>query len=116
MDRQQLKKLRDAHRANMRDELDRVRQELIAAGAELIVLFGSAAEGELGLFSDIDLLVVIPSELDFLPRIRDLYAGIRPEETDIFPYTPDEFEELKETNSFVRSALRKGRVIYEKVS
>lgn len=116
MDRLQLKNLREAHRASLLTELDRVREDLIAAGARLVVLFGSAAEDDLSLFSDIDLLVVIPSELDFLRRIRDLYAEIRPQEIDVFPYTPTEFEELKETNSFVRSALSKGRVIYEKVS
>jgi len=116
MDREQLRRLRDAHRKSMHVELERVRAELIAAGAELVILFGSAAEGELGLFSDIDLLVVIPSDLDFLPRIRDLYARICPREMDIFPYTPVEFERLKDTNSFVRSAFRKGKVIYEKAA
>ncbi len=116
MDRQELKRLREAHQDEMRAELERVREELIASGAQLIVLFGSAAVGEPRLFSDIDLIVVMPSELDFLPRIRDLYARIRPQEMDIFPYTPSEFDDLKESNGFVRSALRKGKVLYEKTS
>lgn len=116
MDRDQLKRLREARRRSMYAELERVRDELIASGAQLIVLFGSAADGELGLFSDIDLIVVIPSELDFLPRIKDLYARVRPREMDIFPYTPSEFEDMKDSNGFVRSALRKGRVLYEKAS
>ena len=33
---------------------------------------------------------------------------------DIFVYTPEEFDEMKDTNPFLRRAVLKGKVIYER--
>lgn len=98
----------------LQKELDRLVHGLISLGAEKVVLFGSAAEGAMGLTSDIDLIVVMPSEKEFLERGRDVYLRLRPVAADILVYTPEEFDSLVEDNLFVKNAVLKGKVLYEK--
>jgi predicted nucleotidyltransferase len=95
-------------------ELDRIQQELKALGAKRIIHFGSSARGEAGLDSDLDLIVVMPSEDNFPDRIAALYKKIRPRAAvDLLVYTPAEFEEMKESNIFLQNALREGKTLYE---
>jgi len=49
-----------------------------AWGAERIILIGSMAEGDIGPFSDIDLLVVMPLQARFLDRLKEAYGRIQP--------------------------------------
>lgn len=70
------------------------------------------ASDRAGLFSDADLLVVIPTEKGFLDRTADLYQLLAPRvDLDLVVYTPEEFERLR-GRPFVRRALREGRVLY----
>lgn len=111
-----LTKLRESRRRQLLKEMERVKRRLISMGAQKVVLFGSAARGEIGLFSDVDLLVVMDSPLPFVERLGEVYRHIMPREVDIFVYTPKEFDEIKDTNPLVRQALKEGKVIYEKVA
>ncbi len=81
---------------------------------ERVILFGSYAAGRRDLFTDLDLLVVMASEQDFLSRTAALYgqlqAGV---DMDLLVYTPEEFERQRQ-RGFVREALKTGKVIYEK--
>ena len=70
----------------------------------------------MGLFSDIDMLVVMDSPLPFIERLMEIYRKITPSAVDLFVYTPQEFEDIKETNPLVRQALKERKIIYEKVS
>jgi len=98
----------------LHSELDRILKELIVMGAKRIIHFGSSACGEAGLDSDLDLIVVIPSEENFPDRIAALYKKIRPKAAvDLLVYTPAEFDEMKESNMFLKNALREGRILYE---
>ena len=81
---------------------------------ERIVLFGSYVAGKRDLFTDLDLLVVMSSELDFVSRTADLYRQIRVGvDFDLLVYTPEEFEEQRE-KGFIRKVLETGQVLYEK--
>ena len=81
---------------------------------ELVVLFGSYASGRRDLFTDLDLLVVMSSESDFVTRTAELYRQMAVEvDLDMLVYTPGEFEQQRQ-KGFVRNALEKGRVLYEK--
>lgn len=111
-----LTKLRESRQRKLLKEMERVKRRLVSMGAQKVVLFGSAARGEIGLFSDIDMLVVMDSPLPFIERLMEIYGKIRPSAVDMFVYTPQEFDEIKETNPLVRHALKEGKVIYEKVS
>jgi predicted nucleotidyltransferase len=84
-----------------------------------IYLFGSYAAGTFDDESDIDLIVVAPSNdrpLERRLKLRkmlleyDRLIGL-----DLLVYTPDEFEMLqKEPSSFICSAIKHGTKIYDK--
>ncbi|HAI86010.1 MAG TPA: hypothetical protein DCL63_03350 [Firmicutes bacterium] len=51
----------------------------------------------------------------FLDRLGEIYSAIQPRmAVDVLVYTPDELERLVENSSFVRQAVLRGRVVYEK--
>lgn len=83
---------------------------------EMIILFGSAARGEMTRDSDLDFLVVAvtahPRETAWRIRegLRDVAVGIP---KDVIVVTPEELERHKDTIGFIyRPALREGRVLY----
>jgi len=79
-----------------------------------VILFGSYADGRRDLFTDLDLLVVMESDLDFVARIAALYqqlaVGV---DLDLLAYTPEELERAR-SHGLVRRALETGRVLYAK--
>jgi HEPN domain-containing protein/predicted nucleotidyltransferase len=82
-----------------------------------IILFGSAARGDLHEHSDVDLLVVLPEEPESVReverRIDNAVAGIRMPK-DILVVSEERLAELGDRPSLVyREALREGRVVYE---
>ena len=103
----------EKRRRKLRSELERAVSELKDMGAERIVLVGSMADGDTGPFSDIDLLVVMRTHEPFLDRLRAAYERILPRVAmDILIYTPEELEEMWASSSFIRHALRKGKVLH----
>ena len=81
---------------------------------ERISLFGSYARGKEDLFTDLDVLVIMRTDLDFVERLRFLYSKMAvPVDLDLLCYTPEEWENLK-TRPFFKHALQKEKVIYEK--
>lgn len=93
-----------------------LRPLLEANDARTAYLFGSWARGEADAFSDIDVIVVAPTERtpverfrDYLPAIARAGVGV-----DLFVYTPEEFESLlREERAFLMHALDGARVIHE---
>jgi uncharacterized protein len=86
-------------------------------GAQRIILFGSYARDEAGPDSDVDLLIVLPEA----PDKRQTAIAIRralndlPIPKDVIVTTPDEIKRRGHVvGSVLRSALREGRVIYER--
>lgn len=79
-----------------------------------VILFGSFAAGRRDLFTDLDLIVVMDSPLDFVSRgaalARRLRAGVA---LDLLVYTPQEFEQLRH-RPFLRHALATAKVLYER--
>lgn len=100
--------------ARLWDEVRRLTAALAARGAQKIILFGSLARGRVDLFTDIDLLVIMDSPEPFIERLARIYREVAPEmATDLLVYTPAEFQLLQE-QPFARTALKEGRVLYEK--
>lgn len=89
------------HVSTLRHEAARLADAAAALGAQQVLLFGSLVTGEPGLASDVDLLVVWDTPLDFLTRTVDLLV-----------YTPREMETMAR-RPFVRHALAEGTVLYE---
>ena len=83
---------------------------------EMIIVFGSAAKGEAGDRSDLDILVVMETDLFYYrraPEIRKKLLGI-PLAMDILVTTPEEFRTYKDDNrSFIKDIVRTGKIAYE---
>jgi type I restriction enzyme S subunit len=91
-----------------------VRRIVETVAPEKIILFGSAARGEMGPDSDVDLLIVKscrnPHEVAQAIR-RDLVGIGVPK--DVIVVTPEAVERQKDIPGFVvRAALREGKVLY----
>ena len=98
----------------LREMIDRIRQ---AVDPDRVILFGSRARGEGGEQSDYDLLIVAPSPAPRWRRTAAVYrllAGVGVPK-DIVWWTPQEIDEWRGVRShFITTALREGRVLYEK--
>jgi len=79
-----------------------------------VILFGSYAAGRRDLLTDLDILVVMDSPLDFVARnvelARCLRAGVA---LDLLAYTPQEMERMRD-RPFLRHVLKTGKVLYER--
>lgn len=94
---------------------DIVERVVEVAEPEKIVLFGSAARGEMDRHSDVDLLVIrdCANRRDLSVRIRRKLYGVRAA-VDVVVVTPDDVERYKDSHALViKPALREGKVVYE---
>ena len=94
-----------------------VRRILVSGSPEKIILFGSRARGDERPDSDLDILIIEESsEPRYCRASRYLRAlsGV-PSEKDVVVWTPDEIHEWERVpNAFVTTAIREGRVLYER--
>ncbi|MGC9400536.1 MAG: nucleotidyltransferase domain-containing protein [Anaerolineae bacterium] len=93
---------------------DIIRRIVEVAQPEKIIMFGSAARGEMGPHSDVDLLV-IKSGAHRRRLAQEIYMHMRGagQAVDVIVVTPEDVERYK--NSFalvIEPALREGKVIY----
>ena len=94
---------------------DIVRRIAEVAQPEKIILFGSAARGDMNRHSDIDLLV-IKEGADALELMGDIYMNLDGvgAAVDAVVVTPDDVERYKDSHAvIVKPALQEGRVVYE---
>lgn len=98
----------------LKEELNRIIKIIKDLDIKKVLLFGSCVKGNIGKNSDIDLLIIKDTEKRFLDRIDEIIKIIDPKvAVDVIVYTPEEFEKLLKTSSFVRKIAREGRIIYE---
>ncbi len=104
------------------DLLAEIVRRIVAAGDVLkIVLFGSHGRGEARTESDLDLLIVESDEVasgtpryERSPKYYSATWDTFPAR-DIVVWTPEEIDAWSEVpNHFVTTALREGRVLYER--
>lgn len=80
---------------------------------EKIILFGSHARGNADEYSDVDLIIIKKTTQGFVDRL--ISVPRLPIHADIFVYTPEEFEMMKENeNPFIMNALQNAQILYEK--
>ena len=80
--------------------------------AKEIILFGSIARGDYGLYSDADILIILEKSekkryFDRIPELIGFFAE-SPIHVDIFPYTLMEINRMKDSNLFINRALKEG--------
>ncbi len=108
---------REAHREARREQLSIALEEIIellkGMGALRVVVFGSFVAGRLRRWSDLDVLAVMPPTRtggEWFRLVGDALDTDVP--VDILTFTPEELESAREKSSFVRHALRTGRVVH----
>ena len=86
-----------------------------AADPDKIILFGSAARGEMGPDSDVDLLVVKGGKFNRWRVTTAIYRQLTGAEApvDVVVVTPEEVDRYRDTHCLVICpALREGKVVY----
>lgn len=94
-----------------------VRRLVEAIEPDKIILFGSRARGDCHPQSDVDLLIVKPSEKPRHRRAGEAYRALSGigVPTDILWFTEEEIDQWSEVKYHVATrARREGRVLYEK--
>ena len=92
-----------------------IRRIVEVAKPEKIILFGSAARGEMNRHSDVDLLI-IKEGADVLELMGEIYMNLdgAGAAVDALVVTPDDVERYKDSHAvIVKPALEEGRVVYE---
>ena len=107
-----------ARRARHAHDLEEALDEVVAqlrdmSGVRKVILFGSYAAGRRDLSTDLDLMVVMESDLDFVGRNAEMAGRIRcGVALDLLVYTPAEMERMRQ-RPFMRHAMAAGKVLYE---
>jgi predicted nucleotidyltransferase len=97
--------------------LDKIVDRIVSKfSPEKVIIFGSAARGAAGADSDVDILIIMDTELSYYRRSGPIRAAMRgiPVATDMLVLTPEEYKELKDDESSFASEISKtGVVAYE---
>ncbi|HLE96899.1 MAG TPA: nucleotidyltransferase domain-containing protein [Candidatus Thermoplasmatota archaeon] len=105
--------LRSKRRRLLEAELARIQPRLRRPGVRQAFLVGSLARGEVGITSDLDLVIVQETSKRFLDRAAEWTDILEPRcAVDLFVYTPEEFATLRD-RPFLRHALADGRSLLE---
>ena len=92
-----------------------IRRIVEVAKPQKIILFGSAARGQMDPNSDVDLLVIKDGNFHRGRLTEEIYMnlfGVR-QAVDIVVVTPEDVERFQDSPALVLSpALREGRVVY----
>ena len=94
-----------------------VRRIVPLVDPEAIVLFGSHSRGDARAQSDLDLLVIASSDQPRYQRASPLYGALSDilVPMDILVYTPEEVRDWSGVReALVTTAMREGRVLYER--
>lgn len=100
-------------------ELKRITQVLKTKyKPEKIILFGSAASGQVKQWSDLDIAVIKNTQKRFYDRIGEVLKLANPSEAvDFIVYTPQEFRDMQSYSWFVNEEIvKKGKIVYEKIA
>jgi predicted nucleotidyltransferase len=92
-----------------------IRQIVEAVRPLRIILFGSAARGEMGPDSDFDLLVVMPEGTDRRETAQELYRRVKGngQPFDVLVTTPSDLERYKDNIGLIYyTVLREGKEVY----
>ena len=98
------------------DTLDEIVRRIVAVAApEKIILFGSAARGDMDRHSDVDLLIVKDGAHRHRLATR-IYRHLRGVDAavDVIVVTPDDVERYGDSHALIiKPAMSEGKVVYE---
>ena len=96
-----------------------VRRIVKIADPDKIILFGSAARGEMGRHSDVDLLVVKSGCAHRRKLAQEIYKSLLGVglPVDVVVVTPEDIERYRDAIGLViEPAVREGKVVYDKTA
>lgn len=112
---EKLQTQRAVRKKQLEQALEKIVQNLKDMGALKIIVFGSYVSGVIRRWSDLDILVVMPPTKSGKEWFREIYDKVDVDvAADILPFTEEELETKIEISSFIRYAIKTGRIIYEK--
>jgi len=112
---EKLRSQKEARKKQLDHAFGEIIRQLKEMGALKVIAFGSYVSGSIRRWSDLDLLVVMPSTKSGKEWFNEIYDRVEREvAADILPFTEGELKQKIETSSFIRHALRTGKVVYEK--
>jgi predicted nucleotidyltransferase len=102
----------------MNEKIEEMKRRIVEkTNPDKIILFGSHARGTAGLDSDVDLLVVLRIKDSKRKKAVEIYrylAGIGLAK-DVIVVTPEEIDKYRNVpGTLIRTALREGKVLYER--
>jgi predicted nucleotidyltransferase len=97
--------------------LDKIVDRIVSKfSPDKIIIFGSAAKGNAHENSDVDVLIIMDTELSYYKRTAPIAVAMRgiPVAMDMIVLTPEEYERLKDDEtSFASEISQTGVVAYE---
>ena len=98
----------------LRQELERLLEELPALGALKVILIGDLLTDNITPSSIIDLIIVHDTDLSYLDRIDFFISHLRPiVGVQISPLTPSEYSRLESTNLTLFNKIDPEQILYE---
>jgi predicted nucleotidyltransferase len=94
---------------------DIIRRVVEASEPDKIIMFGSAARGEMGPNSDVDLLIIEGGKFNRWRITTDIYRHLSGAHApvDVMVVTPEEVERYRETHcQVICPALKEGKIVY----
>ncbi len=81
-----------------------------------VIVFGSYVSGDISGFSDLDMVVIQDTDLNFWDRLKEMKKLLQPRVgMDVLVYTPDEYRKMRKSRPFVREEIsKKGMTVYER--
>ena len=115
MNQEELLKMRTAYQEDLSTALVRIIGILSRLPqVQQVMLLGAYAAGRRDLFTDLDILVVMETDDDFMIRSeklrQKLQSGV---DLDLLVYTPIEFDQMSR-KGFLNQALHNCQVVYHK--
>ncbi|MBI5411224.1 MAG: nucleotidyltransferase domain-containing protein [Nitrospirae bacterium] len=95
--------------------IERLLEALRGYQPECVYLFGSAARGEADELSDLDVVVIKPTQSSFFERLQEVGRMLPAEAgpVDVLVYTPEEFAAMqREGNAFAEMVAKEGLLVY----
>ena len=98
------------------DEMDAIIEKIVkGCDPRAIVLFGSVSKGTSTEDSDIDLMVILDTDVSYYERTLAVRKsiGVTSIPIDVLAFTPKEVEEKRDNRfSIIHEVLRTGKIVY----
>lgn len=97
-------------------KINEVLEQLKKMNPKALILFGSAAKGEMKEDSDVDVLMIKEMKESFSDRMRVVRSSLRTNlPLDILVLTPKEAKEFTKKSEFFSQIFKEGNYIYGEV-